>query len=598
MPEFQGITDKEETFQIKSMLLDAGWLDKEGHVGGTATLEVRTLYVAHGSDIKVVLKDKEGKTLDSISGSVYAELFRKKIPLTVAYAPGVYFEVELPDHGLKALGRKLAVKPAIRLYDPTWKDKATGAAVSKVTRGMDLLVEVKTEGLAEGDDARLTFKEKRVAPDREGGGLDIISIPTQVKDKKIALTWRFEYTADTYEHVSTDEKKRTDEHYAPPKIFFEAFSCGAVVNGPEADFLDFVVVEVSDSAGNAVPDQKVKLTLPDGTTREATSDSEGLVTVAETKPGRVGVELLNEDPPPEEPPRAAAKPQGPAPTPFVLTTSPWPAKAIVMNMAAGGRLSTCLLPKLNADPVIKKAIADKRVHIAVVDLMKPGYDYFGINDELQWNSASLAKVCAMSAAFYLRAAVKAAAAEIASKSSQVDPADGKALFALILKTWGPKIKAKFPRQPFTAPKFGNIFTAAKTGSGWDISFTSKGGADRDIVDKAHNINSKINALGFQERMYLMAAHSDNYAASTCITDLGFNYLNGAMQDLGFYDGAKAGFWTRSTYNGSTWGPSVPSGHAKTVCRFFAALTEGSMVDAAASAEMLKLLEKLPDATGT
>jgi hypothetical protein len=49
---------------------------------------------------------------------------------------------------------------------------------------------------------------------------------------------------------------------------------------------------VSDSAGNPRADQKVKLTLPDGTKQEATSDAEGLVKVAATKPGRVEVELV------------------------------------------------------------------------------------------------------------------------------------------------------------------------------------------------------------------------------------------------------------------------------------------------------------------
>ena len=291
MPEFQGNSDQEETFKFASLLLEAGWMDTHGFVNGTASLQVRTLYVAHGSKIKVTLKDKEAKVLETLEGFVHADLFRKKIALTPAHAPWLFFEVELPDHHLKAIGQKLPVKPAIRVYEPTWKDKATGTAVKDIKRGMDLQIEAKTENLPEGSDARITIREKH--GDLHGAH-DLVSIPVQVEGNKLSLLWRFEYPKDTYEFSSQDERGRTEEKYAPPKIFFEASAHGAVAKGPEADFLDFVVVEVSDSAGNPRADQKVKLTLPDGTHQEATSDAEGLVKVAATKPGRVEVEWVAE----------------------------------------------------------------------------------------------------------------------------------------------------------------------------------------------------------------------------------------------------------------------------------------------------------------
>jgi hypothetical protein len=289
MPDFQGNTDKEETFKFTSLLLEAGWLDPIGYVNGSASLEVRTLYVAHGSKIKVTVKDKEAKTLETVEGFVYADFFRKKIALTPAHAPGIFFEVELPDHGLKAVGQKLAVKPAIRVFEPTWKDKATGKAVTEIKRGMDLQIEAKTEGLPDGADASITIRERH--GDHEGAH-DIISIPVQVKADKLSLLWRFEYPNDTLRFASKGERGRTEEKYAPPKIFFEAWAHGAGAKGPAADFMDFVVVEVTDSAGNPNPEQKVRVTLPDGTVKELTPDSEGLVKIAATQPGRVDVEPI------------------------------------------------------------------------------------------------------------------------------------------------------------------------------------------------------------------------------------------------------------------------------------------------------------------
>ena len=596
MPEFQGTTDKEETFQLTSMLLEAGWLDFIGYVNGHATLEVRTLYVSHGSKIKVSVKDKEGKTLETVEGFVFADFFRKKVALTPAHAPGIYVEVELSEHSLKAVGQKLLVKPAIRVYEPKWKDKATGAAVTELKRGMDLEVEAKTENLPDGTEARFTFKEKH--GDHEGSH-DLVSIPVQVKENKIGLLWRFDYPHDTYGFSSKDERGRTEEEYAPPKIFFEASAHGAFVNGPEADFLDFIVVEVTDSAGNPRPDQKVKLTLPDGTSQEATSDSEGLVQVPSAKPGRVEVELLAEAAPTdteeEAPAPAASKPVA---AEFVLQASPWPAKAVSVAFVPDAGLESCIQPKLDGHAPFKKAIKSKALCFAVADLTNAGaVKYFGVNDHEQWNTASLAKIATMAAAFYLKAAVTEAAKEIAADATaSTDITTEKKLFKALHTAWDPLIKAKFPRRAFTAPRLEHIFTATDTGSGWDIQFKE---VQKDLtkVDAAHGHNGKIDKMGFSERMYLMVAFSDNWAAHTCIDDLGFNYIGGAMQDAGFYDGDKAGFWTRSNYNGVKWGPAIGSGQAEAVCRFLCALQMGTMVDPISSNAMLRLMEKAPDSFG-
>jgi hypothetical protein len=594
MPEFQGNSDKEETFKFASMLLEAGWMDTHAFVNGAATLQVRTLYVAHGSKIKVTIKDKEAKALETVEGFVYADFFRKKVALTAAHAPGIFFEAELPDHGLKAIGQKLIVKPAIRVYEPTWKDKATGKAVTEIKRGMDLQIEAKTENLPDGADARIVIRERHGDHD---GAHDVVSIPVQVQANKLSLLWRFEYPQDTLQFASKDERGRTQEKYAPPKILFEAWAYGACAKAPAVDFIDFVVVEATDSAGNPVPDQKVKITLPDGTKQEATTDSEGLVKVAATKPGQVDVELVAQAPPADEDEAGtpAAKPQ--EPIGFILKTSPWPASPVTVAFTPNASLESCLQPKLDAHPPFKKAIKDKKLCFAVADLAHGGARYFGVNDKEQWNTASLAKIATMAAAFYLKAAVDAAAKEIAADATaSAEITTDKKLFKALNKAWDPLIKAKFPRRAFTPPRLDHIFSATDTGSGWDIQFKEIE-KDSAKIDAAHNHNGKIDKLGFKERMYLMVAFSDNWAAHTCIDDLGFNYIGGALQDAGFYDGDKTGFWTRSNYNGVKWGPAIGSGQAEAVCRFLCALQLGTLVDKISSNAMLALMEKAPNSSG-
>lgn len=288
MPEFSGSSGKQESFQIPSMILEAGWIEKEGSVGATVGIQVRTVYVSHGAPISVTLKNREGKTLEKIDGVVYADMFRKKILLTKETAGGVFFEVELPKHNLKATGPRLNVKPLIRLYEPKWKDKAKGVEPAKIKRGADLLVEVKTENIPEDAEGRVTFKE-RLSPTLVK---ELVSVPCTVKDKKLSLTWRFEYEKETISLSSKAEKSRTSEEYRHPKIFFEAACMGATVNGPEVDFIDGVFVEIIDGEGKPVPKQKVKLTLPDGKTQELESDDEGEILVEDVAPGEVKLEIL------------------------------------------------------------------------------------------------------------------------------------------------------------------------------------------------------------------------------------------------------------------------------------------------------------------
>lgn len=304
MPEFKGNADKRETFKIDSFILDASWVESEGMVGGKATLQVRTAYVSHGSPIKATLKNREGKAVGTVEGVVYADLFRKQLVLPPDSAGGAYFEAELPKHGLKAIGTRLIVRPQGKLTSPAWKDLATGGAVEKIKRGTDLSVEVKTEGIPEGAEASVTFRERL----SDTFVRDLATVPATVKDKKIALDWRFEYPRPTDEHSSSEELKRTGEEYRHPKVFFEAWCSGLTVNGPEAEFIDGVAIQVVDGRGKPAAKRKVKVTLPDGTKQEAETDEQGQVLIEESAPGRVQVELV---PLPEEKKKSEGKKAAP-----------------------------------------------------------------------------------------------------------------------------------------------------------------------------------------------------------------------------------------------------------------------------------------------
>lgn len=101
MPTFRGLADKEEVFKLPSAILEAFWREPEGFVDGSRILEVRTAFVADGSPIKVTLKAKD-VSVEKVEGKVYAGMFRKLVKVKDAASARVDFEVELPEHGLKA----------------------------------------------------------------------------------------------------------------------------------------------------------------------------------------------------------------------------------------------------------------------------------------------------------------------------------------------------------------------------------------------------------------------------------------------------------------------------------------------------------------
>lgn len=108
MAEFKGQTDQVTQIQIASVFLSASWGLPAVALGGTLPMEVQTQYVADGSKIRITVKNAEGKDVDSLSGEMYANLFRLPYTVKADASNTLYFEAELPDHGLK--GRSATVR--------------------------------------------------------------------------------------------------------------------------------------------------------------------------------------------------------------------------------------------------------------------------------------------------------------------------------------------------------------------------------------------------------------------------------------------------------------------------------------------------------
>lgn len=291
MAKLTGQTDQEVEFRLSSAIISAGWVESRGYVNGKVTAELRTLNVGDGAPVQITLKNRKGETLQTYAGVMVQGLHRRLIPLGPDAAEGVFFEAKWPDHGLSCLGPALSVGPAITLGQPAWKDSDTGDAVTTLKRGISLALTCPQQNIPAGQTGH--FVVYRILGDRPPALM--ARIQAKVEGDALQAQWIFDYRDATLGLGADAEWRRSGEAYTAPKIRLTAECLGIIAEGPEAPFHDIQRITVVDSFGAPAPEQKVKLYLPDGSTREAKADGEGLVVLEDVPPGKVQVEWVVED---------------------------------------------------------------------------------------------------------------------------------------------------------------------------------------------------------------------------------------------------------------------------------------------------------------
>ena len=227
----------------------------------------------------------------------------------------------------------------------------------------------------------------------------------------------------------------------------------------------------------------------------------------------------------------------------------------------------------------------RHLGIALVDLSGgTSMGYAGWNDSRQIYVASLAKIGAMFAAFQLRKAVRAV-------STQMRAVDADELWKSIADAWKPAVSHRAPNRPADFPKLKNIFSAKRSGDQWEIDFTDNHDDWQQIIKLGDGLPR---GLGFRDRLKLMIGNSNNRAAASCIDDIGFQYLNGALAAQGLFEGGSGGLWIALDYGGHSWGSGVGGGWAQgataySVARFLALLETKQLVDLDSSNEMQDLM---------
>lgn len=161
-----------------------------------------------------------------------------------------------------------------------------------------------------------------------------------------------------------------------------------------------------------------------------------------------------------------------------------------------------------------------KMGIAIFDVSKGNPAGYAHNFTKTGYAASLPKIVAMYAAFYLQSRLKAISGALGVTTSLAT------IESDLKKEWSPVLKTTIPYAVGDFPDISSIFSSRS------FEFSNS----------------------FQKDMDAMMKKSDNWAAGRCIHRIGYDYLNGALTYGGFYSvSEKSGFWLAGDY--------IPAKHA-------------------------------------
>ena len=211
--KFNLATDEEHVITLDSHLISASWVSGVAFVGLKAKFEVRTVFVGNGAKIKVKGHTEKGKKLGKVKGKMQANVFTGEfdIPEDIEHGDKIYFEVELPDNGLKGESSRIPVFPRVTVSNMKW-------SAEEARRGETLKLTADVVGCPSGTEMTVIIYEYDV----DGAHDRISELEGIVENGKIELTWLFDYQDSTIK-INTEEKTQDFDknlHYSHPEYFF------------------------------------------------------------------------------------------------------------------------------------------------------------------------------------------------------------------------------------------------------------------------------------------------------------------------------------------------------------------------------------------
>ncbi len=288
--KFSKSTDSEEEVKLDSALIFAEWRSGIAAAGGRAMLEVATSFVGDGATVKITGKSIKGKKLGKLKGKMRANRFvgQFDIPRDVEMGDRIYFEVELSDNSLSETSNEIPVVPAIQVTNMKWSADEAG-------RGDILTLSADIDNVRDDTEVLLTIYEY----DRDGAHDRITRIPGLVKDKKVSVSWEYEYHEDTDEIPTQEELDQYGGKYNPPEYFFTIEIYDQVFGKKQESkllvFKDWLEIAATEVTGEPMANRDYVIRLPDGSEKKGKLDQDGFARVEGVPPGKCEIEI-----PPEQ----------------------------------------------------------------------------------------------------------------------------------------------------------------------------------------------------------------------------------------------------------------------------------------------------------
>ena len=291
MPTYTKPSDTANKIQLESHLIYAIWTVGLAHAGQEAQLEVRTSLVGNGAKIKITSSTENGKKLDKVEGTVFNNRYTGKVLIPDNCKPDdmIYFEAELPKHGLKEQSNSIPVRPVIKVSKMQW-DR------SEVKRGDIVTLTCQFQsGVQDDDDATVIIYEHNP----NSNDIKVVSIPTVIKDNKIEIQWEFDYQDNTILIPTDDDLQPYKKNYYNPDFYFvvvvDDVAIGEKMESGLMKFKDEKEFQIVDELGNILANTAVVYLLSDGSRHDAATDANGYLQLKNIPPGAITIEMQGYD---------------------------------------------------------------------------------------------------------------------------------------------------------------------------------------------------------------------------------------------------------------------------------------------------------------
>jgi len=274
-------TDKKTKLILESNLIYSMWKIGVARGGADVPFEVRTAFVGQGAEIEIKCEGDDYGKIEKVKDKIYNNRYNGSIHIPEDIKPGesVWFTVKLSKLGLKGESNVIPAAPPVVLKKMEWDRK-------EVCRDDEVKISVEFEsGVEDGDEATIIIYEHL----QDDINLPVITIPTEIKNRKINLIWKFNYQDEVNTIPTEEEKQKYNKHYLRPQFFFIVVIDGVKIGlGKESglmQFKDTVEFVLRDEHGTPLPNTEVIITLADGTEQKITTDENGIVKLTDIPPG-------------------------------------------------------------------------------------------------------------------------------------------------------------------------------------------------------------------------------------------------------------------------------------------------------------------------